>query len=264
MSNDITLTNCGLCDATRYTNTYTNTITNTDTTNEYDEEDAPSVNSSDDETDGQIPEVREVTTIRVQLETPPTPPSHPSPQENSATPKVQHIMYLHTEDTTSSLEFLAACKAEAPKEFHNHCFQQDGTRHFTLMGFTGLTPEQAASISFTQQPPISLPLDIELTGFKTWETALALGCNDDAKERITQIMRGVDQSMLPRSHLFKSDNLHLSLYRRHRFDKTENSAGCERVREAMGDRFGGTVRGVAIRLKVVGSSYTDSADYRGE
>jgi predicted ATP-dependent serine protease len=61
-SNDIALTNCDLCDANRITETTTstNTNTNTDTTNKDEEEDKLSVNSSDDETDGQLrPEVRE-------------------------------------------------------------------------------------------------------------------------------------------------------------------------------------------------------------
>ena len=66
-SNDIALTNCDLCDATQHatqhsTETATNTntdTTNTDTTNKDEEEDKLSVNSSDDETDGQQPEVRE-------------------------------------------------------------------------------------------------------------------------------------------------------------------------------------------------------------
>jgi len=194
------------------------------------------------------------------------PQKNTSPQKKSAPPKANatYIMYLHTEDTSSSLEFLAACKAAAPKKFHRHCFQLDGTRHFTLMSFTGLTPAQAASITFTHQPCIqSLPFDIELTGLLPWQSTLGLSCNTIAKEKISQIMDKVDLSKLPpaKQAKFKNNNLHLSLYRARGFDKTQNSAGCKAVKAAMANRFGGLVRGVSVRLKVLGASYSD---YRGE
>ena len=115
--------------------------------------------------------------------------------------------------------FLKRCEQTCDPAIHQHCFQRDGTYHFTLETYKGdkgsLTYQEAMAISFRKpaknlfdKSKADLPT-FNLTGYKGYSGAVALG-TDTSISGIVNGFSGLRKS-LDASKV--QGNLHMSLYR---------------------------------------------------
>lgn len=163
--------------------------------------------------------------------------------------KKEYVVYLAIrEDKDSSFtNGMAVCAQQCDPQIQTHCFQMDKTRHVTL--WTGpLSFHQASTMKFTEKLP-NEPLEILFSGLCNWKGGVYLQVEDDTEAELQNLLGKLN--FLPLQGR-KCD--HLSLYRKR---GAPNTAYREfaRIRKAVASHDWGTVEGVSIRIKQLGTGY---------
>ena len=184
----------------------------------------------------------------------PTTSAAPPPQSHGAAgPRRSYVVLLMVEGANAEhLAYLERCEAACDDAIHGHCFQADGTRHFTIAKGSW-TDAVAKTVRFASKPP--LPANIPLTHQKSWASCLALGVDDATAATIGDV---VARLALPAGARRTVDaaKLHLSLYRgRGRGPALKRQMPV--LREAAGGGFGSVVAARVV-VKVVGADYATS------
>ena len=165
--------------------------------------------------------------------------------------------------------FLKRCEQTCDPAIHKHCFQRDGTHHFTLetyKGDKGFTYQEATAISFRKpakslfdKSKADLP-NFNLTGYKGYNGVVALG-TDTSISGIVNGFSGLRNS-LDASKV--QSKLHMSLYRT-RLDKSAGETWngpvamnrkneFKRVMNTLKDGFG-KAKAIRIVLKEMQAEY---------
>jgi hypothetical protein len=170
-----------------------------------------------------------------------------SQQENKNVPfpgRRTFLLLLLVEPDDECNQFLAECKSLCSPDVHEHCFQREGTLHFSLtQKKLNLTYEEAMDISVDPMPT-SLPV-MRLTKFKSWPRCIALDTSTSLSSLVS--------SITPSVPLHK--NAHMSLYRmRGNKGKNETEKQFNHVRDNVSRNFG-TAKGVRVILKEMGADY---------
>lgn len=166
------------------------------------------------------------------------------------------VIYMTVKESTSSpfVEGLKKCAAAAvTQELHNHCFQMDRTRHVTL--FEGkFTLGQVRSLYFsgTFSPITLVPTEF----IKNWTSGCYLGFTASTEKKLKDLLGKIGN--LPKGTI-KCD--HMSLYRPRGFRGTKNF---KEIRDTLRNHDWGTVQGVSIRVKAIGTPYNQCAVLAGE
>jgi hypothetical protein len=181
---------------------------------------------------------------------PMTPTKDPFAADLGETGQLQVIIYMCAKEESTS-KFTAGiqkCAANCSTEIHKFCFQQDGTRHISMWA-GNLTLAQARGLKFRQDP--KLPIDIELTGWIDWKGGNYLEVGKETTLALRKMLN--DLEGLPKSEKKSCD--HLSLYRkRGNYSEVVNHQ-FGKVRKALADHDWGSLEGVSVRIKVLGSPY---------
>jgi hypothetical protein len=149
-------------------------------------------------------------------------------------------------DFTAGLEL---CKQNCSDFVQQKCFQQDRTRHISLWDGK-LTGSQAREIKFTEAP--ELPTVAFKQGWNDWDAGnyieVQFACVRQLRKILTQLRPPLLKGKLSCNHL--------SLYRKRELSRTKDAAEqFQRVRKALASHDWGTLEGVSIRIKKVGTDY---------
>jgi len=181
-------------------------------------------------------------------------PNFDFPADNT---KQNFIIYLAIQEPKGSAFSvgLEKCASMASSNLHAHCFQRDGTRHVTM--FDGyLTKQQARCLQF--RGGNFSPVKVEFqTGWMSWKG----GCYLELKETTTKTLK----SLLRNNILQGLDDAaaggkwpcnHLSLYRNRGYGR-EAFREFQKIRDALSSHDWGSVQGVSIRIKALGTEYDE-------
>lgn len=185
---------------------------------------------------------------------PPTTPQTDPLQNITGGVVSKYVIYMCIEEGVPSKFWngLEKCAQHCSEAVHKRCLQMDGTRHITL--WTGnMTDERARRIRFEELP--DLPLPIELQGWNSWTAGNYLKVSRRGTKRLTEILGQLEG--LPVGGGKRSCD-HLSLYRKRGVGGGDVvTAQFLRVRKALANHDWGSVQGVGVRIKVVGSDYSE-------
>jgi hypothetical protein len=154
-----------------------------------------------------------------------------------------------------------------PLQVQRRCFQQDGTRHFTLLQLGHLSEEQAQGIHFEAPPQLPVRLSIAgvlpLPGSGEFKNTIAIGVKPESGKQLRHILsglRGVPDGMDVEVNVA---NLHMSLYRLRGMNFAQGKRQFEQVRQSLRkqNEFG-SVKGISIAIKAIGGPYTEGPDMR--
>ena len=152
-------------------------------------------------------------------------------------------------------------------QVQRRCFQQDGTRHFTLLKLGHLSEEQAKGIHFQAPPQLPVRLSIAgvlpLPGSGDFTNTIALGVNRDSGEQLRDILSGLRGIPDGTKVEVNVANLHMSLYRLRGMNFKQGKRQFEQVRQCLRNltEFG-SVKGVSIAIKAIGGPYTEGPGMR--
>ena len=139
-----------------------------------------------------------------------------------------------------------------------------GTRHITLETLRGLTSKEAARVFFDDLRP-QLPVTLPMDHFKQWgrTPCIALGLGSSTTEFLCAALfqlRGLVglPPSAPRPKVDRSENLHISLYRRRSMNKEAVTRAFDHVRARCEGEPRGSVRVVRVAIKRLGADYTES------
>ena len=165
----------------------------------------------------------------------------------------RYIIYMAIQEPVSSSfsRGLEKCATTANDDVHAHCFQKDGTRHITMYDVT-LTGEQVRALTFSGTDP--LPIDIEIQGWKPWKGGCYLGLTPSTTARLNSLLDKIQG--LPAAGGKRGCD-HLSLYRKRDFEGGEVWRTFHKVRSGLAKHDWGTIQGVSMRIKRLGSEYNE-------
>lgn len=171
-----------------------------------------------------------------------------------------YVIYLCCQEPSDSkfTKGLELCKQNCSEKVHGKCFQMDGTRHISLWD-GNLTESQVREIQFTKQP--KLPTVAFKPGWISWNAGNYIEVKPACTKQLKEILCQLSQP-LPKG---KTSGNHLSLYRKRegcdangkrvKMD-ADGIAQLKRVRTALASHEWGTLEGVSIRIKQMGTDYT--------
>jgi hypothetical protein len=165
----------------------------------------------------------------------------------------KYVIYLCCDEPSDSAftAGLELCRQNCSVDVHKMCFQQDRTRHISLWEGK-LTDSQVREIQFTELP--DLPTVTFKQGWHRWTAGNYIEVNRASVRQLKEIL-GQLRSPLPKG---KVSCDHLSLYRKRRakaLGVKDVDEEFERVRRALASHEWGTLEGVSIRIKQVGTPY---------
>jgi len=170
--------------------------------------------------------------------------------------KSSFVVYLAlAEDLDSSWTAgLTKCSIKSEHQIQASCFQRDGTRHVTL--WQGLmTWNEASTLQFSSEfaTKHTAPFSVDIVGLTNWKGGVYLQLSESCT---STLLHGVlDQLQgLPKGGR-KCD--HLSLYRKRNASNALAYPTFARIRKAVTDHNWGSVAGVSIRIKQVGTEYDE-------
>ena len=184
--------------------------------------------------------------------------------------KREFCLIIIVEPDEECRAFLKRCEQTCDPAIHQHCFQRDGTYHFTLETYKGdkgsLTYQEAMAISFRKpaknlfdKSKDDLPI-FNLTGYKGYSGVVALG-TDTSISGIVNGFSGLRKS-LDASKV--QGGLHMSLYRTRMDKEAGETWNCpvvmnrknefKRVMNMLTDGFG-KAKAVRIVLKEMRAEY---------
>jgi hypothetical protein len=154
-------------------------------------------------------------------------------------------MAIREPQSSSFSDALAKCQNKCSAVVQDSCFQRDGTRHISM--FTGkLTDQQARGLKASF---LFKPVTIEIEGWMPWKAGCYLKLKKDSTEKLKSLLNKIEG--LPEYGGKRSCD-HLSLYRNR---EANGYAHFARVR-AVSHQWG-SVQGVSIRIKAVGTDYKE-------
>ena len=147
-------------------------------------------------------------------------------------------------------------------QVQRRCFQQDGTRHFTLLELKHLSEEQANGIHFEAPPQLPVHLTIAgvlpLPGSGDFKNTIAFGVKPESGEQLRDILSGLRGVPDGTKVNVNVANLHMSLYRLRGMNFTQGKPQFEQVRQCLRKQSEfGSVEGVSIAIKAIGGPYTE-------
>ena len=141
---------------------------------------------------------------------------------------------------------LQKCAAVGLPAVHKHCFQVDQTRHVTLLEGTW-TLQQVRSLRFAD--PFS-PVTIEFQGRKNWKAGCYLSLTHSTTRQLQALLQRMDNLPIKREGNRSLCN-HVSLYRKRGF--ASGPVDFDAIRHALAKHDWGTVQGVSLRIKALGT-----------
>lgn len=184
--------------------------------------------------------------------------------------KREFCLIVIVEPDEECRNFLKRCEQTCDPAIHQHCFQRDGTHHFTLETYKGdkgsPTYQEAMAISFHKQAKnlfdkskADLPT-FNLTGYKGYSGVVALG-TDTSISGIVNGFSGLRKSLNASK---VQGGLHMSLYRTRMDKEAGETWNCpvimnrknefKRVMNTLQDGFG-KANAVRIVLKEMRAEY---------
>ena len=159
------------------------------------------------------------------------------------------VILLMVADDKDAARFLEGCRRRCDNEkVHGHCFQREGTRHFTIVkGIRDAQAERLASEGLALVPP--LPANLELGPFHKWASCAALSLSPASQAALAPLLRSFRSVQ---GTVEGPGNLHMSVYRQRGMKEAKNA-----FMRATGnhDASYGCVRPTRIILKREGSDY---------
>jgi len=148
---------------------------------------------------------------------------------------------------------LTRCAEICSHNIHEHCFQRDGTRHVTL--FNGnIDAATARKISF---PGTFEPITIEIDDWVPSDYGKYLLLK---KSTTAKLLRIVERITGGRIQPQKGICDHISLYRLRQLRgpaKNQAIRDFRRIRKELAGKDWGTVQGVSIRIKLLGTEWNE-------
>ena len=166
-------------------------------------------------------------------------------------------MAIREDRASSFAKGLALCQRHcAADNIHQHCFQRDQTRHVTLW-IGELTFQQAAAIRFVdklESKKQEEPIQVNFSGVLPWRAGVYLQVRPDTRVKLEHML---DQCQgIPEDNGDSRKCDHLSLYRKRGFSGHQNVyREFALVRKAVATHDWGSVEGVSIRIKPMGTDY---------
>ena len=118
-----------------------------------------------------------------------------------------------------------------------------------------MTLQQASRIHFPNKSAnVGLPIPIDIQGWTNWSSGNYLKVGSEAVTKLQEVVGQLEG--LPRDAA-KPNCDHLSLYRKRGRKGTEVNQQFARVRTALQDHDWGTVQGVSVRIKAVGTDCSE-------
>lgn len=164
----------------------------------------------------------------------------------------RYIIYMaiHEEHGSKFEQGLAKCK-EACHADIQHCLQMDGTRHITMYD-GNLTSDQVRGLSFSGQFD---SIEISFLRWCTWDAGCYLQLDKQSIQCLKSLLSRI--TGLPLSG-GKRPCDHLSLYRKRPNTRHPNpKQAFAKVRDSTRNVDFGSVKGVSIRIKTLGSPYDE-------
>ena len=165
------------------------------------------------------------------------------------------VIYLCLLENTKSFRAgLETCKQVCSKAVHAHCFQMAGTRHVSLWE-AQMNDQEVATLAYHCRKNFKLPMKITFqAGWNRWTAGNYLGLVPESEKAL----KGIVQSMkaaVPASGKISCN--HLSLYRKRGFPNQTATVEFQRVKRALAKHEWGSLKGVTIRIKELGSPYDE-------
>ena len=93
---------------------------------------------------------------------------------------MKYLVYLQIDEHDSRyISGLKAMKNCMPEHIHNHCFQQDGTRHITICETFMDSIDELNNVSISQFKPF----EVKVSGVMNWPSCVALAIGDSTEIR---------------------------------------------------------------------------------
>jgi len=164
----------------------------------------------------------------------------------------EYVVLLMIDDGDEEhLAFLERCRLNCDASVHEECLQLAGTRHFTLAK-GHLSAEEAETIRFSRSP--GLPCRLPLSKLKGFKSCLACGLDQSTADKVVDLSKTL---ILPEAmKLTTGSQLHLSLYRARGKKGLETQVS--RMRAANKNKSLGTVTGIRVVVKIIGTDYSTS------
>lgn len=164
------------------------------------------------------------------------------------------------EEDSEMASLMDACREVCVESVHQHCFQQDGTRHVTLYKKLMLTESEAAEVRFGISPqlPITIRPTLAAAPF-TWKAGVYLGVEQHGAALLSALPQ-----LLPADRAQQKEpasKMHISLYRMRGYpDKEAAKRVWPVVKQALSRAQAcGSAQVVRVVLKKEGpSSYSDA------
>ena len=152
-------------------------------------------------------------------------------------------------------------------QVQRRCFQQDGTRHFTLLELKHLSQEQANGIHFEAPPQLPVCLTIAgvlpFPGSGDFKNTIAFGVTPESGEQLRNILSGLRGVPDGTKVNVNVADLHMSLYRLRGMNFMQGKPQFEQVRHCLRKQTEfGSVKGVSIAIKAIGGPYTEGPHMR--
>mmetsp|Transcript_37214 Transcript_37214/g.90394 ORF Transcript_37214/g.90394 Transcript_37214/m.90394 type:complete len:288 (+) Transcript_37214:106-969(+) len=166
--------------------------------------------------------------------------------------RLSWVLYLAIQEEGSFVDCIQQCNSiskTTSKEFQER-LQMDGTRHITLWEGK-MTKRQASKMELTNDDT-SLPIPVTFSGYQPWKAGVYLKVHPTTQQRLKEsIMKKLTNLS---GGKIKCD--HLSLYRCRGMNAKVFATGVKAIKDGIHGSNWGTVQGVSVRLKVVGSDYS--------
>jgi len=173
--------------------------------------------------------------------------------KNNSGGEVMWVLYLAIRETRSFQQTIDKCQSLLGVEMKQN-LQLEGTRHVTLWQGRA-TPQEAMNICVDNDVDMQLPISIQFDSWIPRGGYLQLDSPSQAslKEWMTKTVQNLPDK---KTHKHcKVDCTHLSLYRARGMPWQSFNRECSKVRNGVSAQSFGSVQGVSIRLKVIGSPY---------
>ena len=168
---------------------------------------------------------------------------------------LRFVLYLAIQEPTESrfTQGLKKCRKLCDSRITDTCLQLDGTRHVTLAEGK-LTVEQAKNIEFKSKIQEAGHVKVEFDGFQPWKGGVYLKLSQATTVNLKKL---VDDAFKggPYHKTMKPKCDHLSLYRQRNAPNALYFPECAKLKSKLVDHDWGTIPGVSIRIKQIGTSY---------
>jgi hypothetical protein len=165
--------------------------------------------------------------------------------------------------------FLQSCAKTCDPVIHDHCFQREGSRHFTLLTIKDLTPSEADGVHFAKQTS-KLPVTVDFASFSHYGKTVALKPISESVEALRDVtfnnsLQGISPSVALRINTELRKNvtdLHLSLYRVRNYNPESRAiAEFANIRLHLRDARFGRVVATRVMIEKVEVAYSEARSY---